>query len=103
MSDLSPEALRALAHLCRLELSEGELAQFYKDTQRILTYIEHFQTLEALPLPDAHLEKSLCPLRDDHVDPACCIAQQQFLANAPAHLGGMIRILPVLHDVSSER
>ncbi|MBS0623235.1 MAG: Asp-tRNA(Asn)/Glu-tRNA(Gln) amidotransferase subunit GatC [Verrucomicrobia bacterium] len=99
MSELNKDQLTALARLCRLELNQEELTRLSSDFQKIVNYVALLDMVETSDLsPYSHMqEQSFDTLRDDKVQEP--LSRADFLANAPDHVGGMIRVPTVIHHV----
>ncbi len=93
---LSPDEVRKVARLARLELSDAELARTADQLNRILGYVEQIQQLDtdgveplAHPLPVQNV------FRAD--EPAPSLPVNEALANAPAHAGDYFAV-PAVFD-----
>jgi len=100
MSELNEQQLATLAKLCRLELSTAELARLAVDFRNILRYVEQINAVDVSDLtPQKDLQElSGNSLRPDEIEGV--LPRPVFLANAPDHVGGMIRVPTVLHHAS---
>lgn len=96
MSDLDRGDVEALSKLCRIELSDKELAEISHDLRRILDYVELLQEVDVSDLsPYSHVEEQgLGTLRKDEIKEH--LPRDVFLSNAPDHVGGMVRVPPVI-------
>lgn len=96
MSDLSKESVLSLSKLCRIELSDDELQEILRDVNRVLDYVEQLQEVDVSNLsPYSHVdEQGIDSLRDDIVGEQ--LSRETFLNNAPDHVGGMVRVPPVI-------
>jgi len=85
-----------LTKLCRISCSEDEKANFLKSLDSILKYIEALSTVDTNGVPPCNtvLETLSNVMRDD--TPGEVLSREEFLANAPAHTGGMVRVPPVM-------
>lgn len=97
---LDDNELSNLKRLCRIECSAEEELSFRKSLDRILGYINQLQEVDtqnvttcSYPLKEVFAQ----PLRED--EPGELLSREAFLANAPDHVGGMIRVPPVLEGV----
>lgn len=96
MSKLDKETIKHLTQLCRIDCTEEEQAAILSDLKKILDYIEQLQevnTDRVLPCNQV-LEGVGNVMREDEVGPV--MNRDTFLANAPAHIGGMIRVPTVI-------
>jgi len=79
---LSPQEVKAVAHLARLELSEAELAAMTRQLGAILDYVAQLQQLNVEGVePLAHALEVQNVFRDDEPAPSLPVAEA--LANAP--------------------
>jgi aspartyl-tRNA(Asn)/glutamyl-tRNA(Gln) amidotransferase subunit C len=92
---LDEQAVRHVAHLARLTVSDEEVALFSRQLSAILEYVAQLDALDtgdvpptAHPLPVANV------LRDDVVGE--CVSNEAALANAPDAQGPMFRVSKVL-------
>jgi len=100
MSDLNNETVKALSKLCRIELNEEEISSLSADLKRVLDYVELLQEVDMSHLiPFSHVEEQgIDSLRSDEI--AIRLTREEFLANAPDQVGGMIRVPPVIKQHS---
>lgn len=96
MSDLNEEELRNLCRLSRLKLSDEEIKNFLADVKKIADYTELLAEVDLSDLqPYMHAEEvSFNQLRPDEVK--VTLTREEFLANAPDQVGGMVRVPPVM-------
>ena len=79
---LTPEEVKAVAHLARLELTEDELAAMTRQLGAILDYVAQLQQLNLDGVePLAHALAVSNVFRDDEPAPSLPVAEA--LANAP--------------------
>jgi aspartyl-tRNA(Asn)/glutamyl-tRNA(Gln) amidotransferase subunit C len=89
------EELLKLAKLCRIECTEEEKKKLAHNLKSVLDYIEQLDEVDT-----ADVEPCYCVLeasnvfREDEVGET--LSRELFLANAPSHTGGMIRVPPVM-------
>lgn len=85
-----------LTKLCRISWSEDEKADFLKSLDNILKYVEALGSVDTDGVPPCNtvLETLSNVMRDD--TPGEALPREEFLANAPAHTGGMVRVPPVM-------
>lgn len=102
MSAFNEEDLQKLAKLCRIECSEEEKKKFLGSLSKILSYIEQLKEIDTEGVePCTHvLEGMHNVMREDEVGEL--LPRELFLANAPAHIGGMIRVPPVIKFSNQE-
>ncbi len=96
MSDINEETVRTLCRLCRIELKDDEIGSFMTSLKRVVDYFDQLQEVDCDHLsPYIHIEpQGVHALRED-VE-GTLLPRETFLANAPDHIGGMIRTPPVI-------
>lgn len=96
MANLNKETIQQLTRLCRIDCTEEEQESLLKDLKQILDYIEQLQEIDTENVsPCNHvLENMVNVMREDVVGKV--LDREAFLANAPSHIGGMIRVPPVI-------
>ena len=73
-----------VAHLARLYLSDGEIAEFQGQMEQILKYVDELKALDVLGIePTAHAVPVHNVFREDVVKPS--LDRDQVLNNAPDH------------------
>jgi aspartyl-tRNA(Asn)/glutamyl-tRNA(Gln) amidotransferase subunit C len=95
---LTEEELNKLAKLCRLECTGEEKKKFVTSLSRVLSHIEKLEEVNTEGIePCNHvLETQVNVFRSDEVkDP---LSREEFLSNSPAHVGGMIKVPPVMKE-----
>lgn len=100
MSKLDKETVQYLSRLSRIECTEEEQNALLNDLKKILDYVEQLQEIDTENVaPCCHvLEGMANVLREDVVGGV--MDRQLFLDNAPSHIGGMIRVPPILKQTS---
>ncbi len=95
---MDEKQLKNLQRLARIALSEEEEKKFLTNLKNILSHVEKMNEVDTEGVePCAHvIEGVTAPLREDV--PERLIPRDQFLKNAPEHIGGMIRVPKVLKD-----
>ena len=79
---LSPDIVKDVARLCRLNLSDEEIALFTRELSDILTYIEKLNKLNTEAIkPLTHVLPLSNVLREDEV--RASLPLEKSLANAP--------------------
>lgn len=96
MSEFSKETLENLAKLCRIDCSEEELQKLLVNLKSILKHIDHMQEVDTQDVPECnHVSEALEPFtREDEATGS--LSRDTFLKNSPSHVGGMIRVPPVI-------
>jgi aspartyl-tRNA(Asn)/glutamyl-tRNA(Gln) amidotransferase subunit C len=96
MSKLDRETIKKLTQLCRIDCTEEEQNALLDDLQKILSYIELLQEIDTQHVQPCNqvLENFGNVMRDDSVGQL--LSRELFLANAPLHVGGMIKVPTVI-------
>ncbi len=93
---MEEEDFNKLCRLCRISVTEDEKQKLLKSVANILQYVEQLDEVHTegvAPCFTVH-ETLKSVMRDDIPEPP--LARDLFLADAPSHVGGMIRVPPVL-------
>lgn len=98
MVEIDKKMIRYLTKLSRIECTEEEQDRLLKDLTSILKYFEQLSEVDTdNVLPCDHvLENMVNVMREDETGTP--MPRETFLANAPSHTGGMIRIPPVFKN-----
>lgn len=93
---LDEKELSKLTRLCRIACTEKEKKKFLDGLSRVINYCEQLQKIPTDDVPPCNhvLESIHNVMREDSVGET--LPRETFLANAPAHIGGMIRVPPVI-------
>ena len=92
---MSPQEVRWVAHLARLELGDDELAAITNQLSAIIEYVRQLQNLNTDGIePLAHALDIRNVFRDD--EPAPSLMVDAALANAPARKGDFYSVPAVL-------
>lgn len=96
MSQLNQDTIKSLTQLSRIQCTQEEQAAILKDLESIL---EHFKLLDELNTDNVApcnqvLEGIQNVMREDVVGET--LPREAFLGNAPAQVGGMVRVPPVI-------
>lgn len=96
LKKLDKETIRQLTRLCRINCTEEEQEALLKDLEKIIAYFEQLQQIDTEHvLPFNHVVEEMANvMREDTVGNV--LDREKFLANAPSHIGGMIRVPPVI-------
>ncbi len=94
--ELSEEEIDKLSKLCRIACTTEEKAKLRGNLSKILGYVDQLRQVDTTGVPPCNtvLEETTNVMRDD--EPGDLLPREVFLANAPAHVGGMIRVPPVI-------
>ncbi len=101
MAELDEEELSKLTKLCRIECTEDEKKSLREQLSSILEYVEQLKEVDTEGVATCYcvLETLTNVMREDEVGET--LSREIFLANAPAHVGGMIRVPPVIKFTNS--
>lgn len=101
MTEFNEETVRTLSRLTRIEVEASEISALFENLKKILVYCDQLQEVDLSDLaPYSHVDgQGLESLRDDI--PKNTLSRDDFLSNAPDHVGGMIRVPPVLKSNNS--
>lgn len=93
---MNKEELNKLARLCRISCTPEEEEKFVESIGQVLTYIEELKKVDTQGVPCCNmvLETLSNVMREDI--PGQLLSREAFLANAPSHVGGMVKVPPVL-------
>lgn len=96
MTQLNDSDIEKLTKLCRIECTEEEKKKLKANLTKILDYMTQLREVNTDDVPPCNqvLEELKNVLREDEVKDV--LSREVFLANAPAHTGGMIRVPPVI-------
>lgn len=96
MSKLNKETLAYLTRLCRIECTEEENKSLLEDLESILAYVDLLQNCDTENIEPCNqvLDEMHHLMRDDII--GNLLPREKFLENAPAHIGGMVKVPPVL-------
>jgi len=96
MEEFNEEQITKLAQLCRICCSEEEKRALHQHLAKILLYIDLLQEADTDQVKPCCrvLETPSNVMREDLVEKP--LSREEFLANAPSHVGGMVRVPPVI-------
>ncbi|MCX7020389.1 MAG: Asp-tRNA(Asn)/Glu-tRNA(Gln) amidotransferase subunit GatC [bacterium] len=98
MNGISPELVRHVALLSRLELSEGETCRFGDDLANILDYVAKLNELDTSSIPPtSHSFKMSNVFREDVVQPS--LTNPEALANAPDAENDCFKVPAVIQEL----
>lgn len=102
MAHLNEESIRKLTELSCIQCSKEEMHALLLDLEKILKYFDELETLDTKSVPACnHVLKDLVNvMREDEVRDT--MPRELFLANAPEHTGGMIRVPLVITKTKAE-
>ena len=92
---IDPEQVRHIAFLVRLDLSEQEVETFSRQLSTIVDYFDRLQEVDVEEVPP-YRQRPMGreALREDVVAPS--MPREDFLANAPEHQDGYVKVAVVL-------
>lgn len=97
MHEITPDVVKHVALLSRLELAEGEAETYAADLDRILHYVEKLGELDTTNVPPtSHSFKLQNVFREDAVRPS--LTNEEALANAPDSEDECFKVPAVLQD-----
>jgi len=100
MAQLDESAVRHVAHLARLHITDEEVARYGEQLSHILDYVRQLNELDTKDVPPtAHPHPLTNVLRDDVVRP--CWTGDQALANAPQRQESFFSVPKVLDQESA--
>lgn len=96
MADLNKQTIKSLTQLSRIKCTEEEEEALLNDLKKILDYVTQMSEVDTTDvLPCNHVLASVCNVtREDIVGET--MPREVFLANAPSHIGGLIKVPPVI-------
>lgn len=93
---MEEEDFSKLCRLCRISVTEEEKENLLKSVEAVLQYVQQLDEVHTdgvAPCFTVH-ETLKSVMREDVPEPP--LSRELFLADAPSHVGGMIRVPPVL-------
>ena len=95
---MNEQKLKNLQKLARIALSLEEEKRLLNNLKNILLHVEKMQEVDTETVePCSHVIDGVdAPLRND--EPKRLIPRDEFLKNAPDHIGGMIRVPRVIKE-----
>ena len=96
MKNFDEKELEKLTKLCRIACTEEEKKTIHQKLSKILNYIEQLNEVDTEHVePCNRVLEALCNvMRKDEVGEP--LPREEFLSNAPSHVGGMIRVPSVI-------
>jgi aspartyl-tRNA(Asn)/glutamyl-tRNA(Gln) amidotransferase subunit C len=97
MSKFNEQTVSNLEKLCRIQCTPEEEKDILNSLSRILEYVDLINEVDLTDVPTCNFvlkEMVKRELREDEVKDL--MSSEQFLANAPDRIGGMIRVPPVM-------
>lgn len=96
MAELNKQTIKTLTTLSRISCTEEEQEAILTDLQKIVSYMDQLNEVDTENTPPCNqvIANMANVMREDEVKEP--LPRDVFLANAPAQIGGMIRVPPVL-------
>lgn len=96
MALLNKQTIKMLTSLSRISCTEEEQEALLTDLQKILTYMDQLSEVDTGNTPPCNqvIPDMVNVTREDAVKET--LPREVFLANAPAQIGGLVRVPPVL-------
>lgn len=96
MAQLDKNVIKSLVQLSRIDCSEAEQEALLTDLKSILKYVELLQEIDTSHVPPCNhvMDDIANVMREDVI--SNILPRELLLANAPSHIGGMIRVPPVI-------
>jgi aspartyl-tRNA(Asn)/glutamyl-tRNA(Gln) amidotransferase subunit C len=93
---MTNEEIEKLSKLCRIACSDEEKDKLRNNLTKILSYVDQLKQIDTTGVPPCNtvLSELSSVMREDEVGET--LSRDTFLDNAPAHVGGMIRVPPVI-------
>ena len=97
MGKITPDDVRKVAQLARLDLAEAKIATYTGQLERILEYVAHLQQVdtEGVP-PTTRAVEVVNVTREDRVEPTP--VREELLNQAPLREGDFYRVPRILGD-----
>jgi len=96
MPDIDEKEIDKLIKLCRIACSEKEKEELTGHLRTILAYVAEIEKLDlSRTAPCYHVQETLSSVMREDI-PGETLPRALFLANAPLHVGGLIRVPLVL-------
>lgn len=93
--NITPETLRKIAHLARLNVGPAEEADLLNSLSNVLTWMEQLSEIDTTGIePLMHLSDEVNVLRED--TPGQHLLREQALANAPQQNGVFFEVVKVM-------
>lgn len=96
MSNFDKDTLKTLTQLCRIQCKEESLEKLLKNFKSILSYVDQLKEVDTEGVPECNhvLESISNVMREDQTEET--LERETFLKNSPSHVGGMVRVPPVI-------
>jgi aspartyl-tRNA(Asn)/glutamyl-tRNA(Gln) amidotransferase subunit C len=93
---LTPEDIEKLASLCRISCSPQEKEGLTGSLEALRRYFQQLKEIDTEGVTPCYTPQTPSSdwLRDDRCDPL--LPRDRFLSNAAEHIGGMVKVPPIL-------
>lgn len=100
MVKFDKETIKNLVILSRIECTDEQQEALLKDLKKVINYFEQLNEVETTDVPpcDHVLAGIYNVMREDEI--GSVMPRDVFLSNAPAHIGGMIKVPTVIKNNS---
>jgi aspartyl-tRNA(Asn)/glutamyl-tRNA(Gln) amidotransferase subunit C len=101
MEKFDEKELEKLTKLCHIDCTEEEKKALHNQLTNFLKYVEQLDEVDTQGVQPCYrvLETLTNVMREDEVGEL--LSRELFLANSPAHVGGMVRVPPVIKTANS--
>ena len=101
MAEFDEKELDKLTKLCRIECTAEEKKALQHHLASILKYVDQLKEVDTAGVEPCYsvLQTLTNVMREDEIGET--LPRELFLANAPAHVGGLIRVPPVIKTANS--
>ena len=96
MSKLDKETIVKLSRLSRIRCSEQEVETLKENLQSILGYIDQMKEVDTENVPPCNHVSEEIEMITRSDEPSASLSRETFLKNSPSHVGGMVRVPPVI-------
>lgn len=101
MANFDHQTLEHLKKLCRMDCTEEENKDILSSLSRIVNYVEQLKEIDTENIRTCrYVLRGMLKNRMREDAPKDLLSREEFLANAPDQIGGMIRVPPVLKPSS---
>ncbi|MBN1915290.1 MAG: Asp-tRNA(Asn)/Glu-tRNA(Gln) amidotransferase subunit GatC [Parachlamydiales bacterium] len=95
--EFDKKSLKNLERLCRIKCSEEEAPDLLQNLQKILSYVEQLNEVNTDNVSECYHILEDVPTTSSREDVVGThLSRDVFLANAPEHIGGMIKVPTVI-------
>jgi aspartyl-tRNA(Asn)/glutamyl-tRNA(Gln) amidotransferase subunit C len=93
---MTDEEIDKLSKLCRIACTQEEKQRLREQLSRILEYVDQLKKIDTTGIPPCNtvLPNVSSVMREDEIEGI--LSRDLFLANAPQHIGGLVRVPPVI-------